>query len=174
MINPRMTNMTGYIIDCPHAYMSILHYHDKIHQEINSYQSGDECLSSQHAESRSGQISVNSKPGWSTLLVPDQQGYTMKSYLSNKPDHKEKSGIWLLSFNLVHQEGSVHHRDNIPSALAANKQKTDKKGLESNVLFMTYLQEPNVLLLGSSSSQEKQAFQNTGLWAEQSRSKQQQ
>lgn len=123
MINPRMTNMTGYIIDCPHAYMSILHYYDKIHQEINSYQSGDECLSSQHAGSRSGQISVNSKPVWSTLLVPDQQGYTMRSYLSNKPDHKEKSGIWLLSFNLVHQEGSVHHRDNIPSALAANKQK---------------------------------------------------
>lgn len=161
--------MTGYIIDCQHAYMSILFYYDKIHQKINSYQSGDECLSSQHAGSRSGQISANSKAVWTTLLVPDQQGYTMRPYLSNKPDHKEKRGIWLLSFNLVHQEGSVHWQ-----LWQLINKRTDKKGLESNILFMTYLQQPKVLILGSSSSQEKQAFKNTGLWVEQSRSKQQQ
>lgn len=123
--------MSGYIIDCQHAYMSVLHYYDKNTLGNQLIRNDDERLSFQHAGCRSRQISVNSKPVWSTLLVPD----TVRSYLNNKPAHKEKRSIWLLSFNLVHQEGSVHHRDNIPSVLAANKQKDRHEGARIQYSF---------------------------------------
>lgn len=168
MINLRMTNMSGYITDCQHACMSVLHYYNKNTLENQLIRNDDECLSFQHAGCRSRQISVNSKPVWSPLLVPD----TVRSYLNNKPGSQGEEKYLASQFQSRKVRGIIVII--FPQFWQLINKRTDMKGLESNILFMTYLQQPNVLLPGSSSSQEKQAFKHTGLWVEQSRSKPQQ